>query len=243
MILLDNIKKHMFLPQYTHTSKNYVGSDTHIVYKQSLKVMPADWYYRDSEIEYVLNKSDYRTSEFDTIDWNQCVVLLGCSNVFGLGLHTENTISEQLSKLINKPVINLGCPGSSIRAALHNNVILRAQGMPLAVVNIWTHYLRCIYYQNNSVEHLGAWNMDKNSHMETYSRIDSNPIIHAYLDTECAKNLWRDTKYYSCSMFEDTGAQLGCDLIRQIDNARDLIHPGRMTAKLVAECIAENICV
>ena len=243
MILLDNIKKHKFLPQYTHTSKQYVGSDTHLIYKQSLKIMPSNWYYRNNEIEYALNKDRYRAPEFDTIDWANSVVILGCSNVFGLGLHTENTISEQLSKLINKPVINLGCPGSSIRAALHNNVILRGQCTPLAVINVWTHYLRCIYYQSNSVEHLGAWNSDKNSYMESYSRADSNPIVHAYLDTECAKNLWRDTKYYSCSMFEDTSNAVCCDLVRQIDSARDLMHPGILTAIAVAERIAENLCL
>jgi hypothetical protein len=243
-ILLDRIKSNMFLPQSPGgLSKNYVGPDSVSLYKNSLKTMPIDWYYRDNEIVYETNSLMYRTVEFDTIDWSNSVVIFGCSNVFGVGLHTENTISEQLSRLINKPVINMGAPASSILYNLHNNVILRNYPTPLGVVNMWTHYNRQVYYHAGEVRHLGAWKMDGDDYMDHYTRVEANPITNAYLNTMTARSLWSHTRYYECSMFGDTSELLKCDHIKQTDYARDLTHPGIETAFTVAKLIRDKLCL
>lgn len=237
--LSSYILKNKFLPQSTKVGKNYFGSDTVKLYNKNLASQPDSWYYKDNQIEYNVNKHNYRTVEFDNIDWANSIVLFGCSNVFGLGLHTQDTISVQLTKLTGLNVVNMGAPASSMKYSLYNSVIL-ANGYPtpLMVVQLWTSIDRMVHFNRYDINHEGNWNTNINSYMNNVHNMTCNGI----LDSVTSKNLWTTrTKYYDCTFFKHTHDTIGCDYIKQVDYGRDLHHPGIQSAKNAAELIASKL--
>jgi len=119
------IKKKQFIPMKTFSSE-WQGTDSKELYLENLQKQPLDWYYRNNRVKYTLNSKGYRTEEFKKIDWAESVVMFGCSMVYGTGVTDEDTISHNLSKIIDRPVINMGVGGSSISFSLHNSLILNS---------------------------------------------------------------------------------------------------------------------
>lgn len=105
------IRKNEFLVIDTDVDKCWSGTDTKKLYESNLKKQPKNWYYRNNNVRYTINSNGYRTYEFKDINWKNSVIIFGCSQVFGIGLDDEYTISNQLSKLIKCPVINMGMGG------------------------------------------------------------------------------------------------------------------------------------
>ena len=50
--------------------------------------------------------------DFNTLDWNNSVLVFGCSQVWGQGLGYSETLTSQLELRLNQPVINLGIMGA-----------------------------------------------------------------------------------------------------------------------------------
>lgn len=73
---------------------------------------------QDYTVTYTINSWGYRCAEFDTVDWKQCIAVIGCSFVFGTGLREEDTLPCVLSRELGLPVINLGVQGAS-NARIH----------------------------------------------------------------------------------------------------------------------------
>ena len=122
-----SIRAGSFLPTAGNNDVNNnftsFGTDSNELYQTNLKAKSKDWEYRHKSVKYTLNKHSYRTEQFADIDWANSVVIFGCSAVFGVGVDDADTISSQLSTLMNCPVINMGVGGSSITYALHNSII------------------------------------------------------------------------------------------------------------------------
>lgn len=192
-------------------------------------------------INYCLNKHLYRTAEFDSIDWKESVVLFGCSLVYGIGLEEKETISSQLEKIINRPVINMGVPGSSMMFSLYNSSILREQcPMPSAVVHLWTSATRYSKFTNNRIINYGAWNHNEPLMKEWAD--DTNVQAHALMTRQLAKQMWPSTvKYHDLTFFADTENFLGCDRLDGIDLSKDGSHPGKLSAQQTAKFIAEKL--
>jgi hypothetical protein len=238
----EHVKQNNFLPIDGSVGKYFSGTDTPELFAHNLKVQPTDWYYRNSPVNYTLNSRGYRTAEFNTIDWKNSIVIFGCSNVFGVGVDDPYTLASQLSKLVNKPVINMGVGGSSITFALHNSIILRDRyPMPLAVINLWADYSRTVYYHKRRITAYGQWNMEENNYMGNWSAEDSHGKTHAIFASKTSKLLWENTKYFEGSYFEKTAFLLNCKPMPHISDSRDCIHFGNSTQYNSAAIIAENL--
>jgi len=89
----------------------------------------AGWYRNDkiTEILYRVNEFGFRgdslSSENISELQNNCVMFLGCSNMFGVGEFEKNTIPEKFKAITGENVVNLGQPGGSldacVRVAMH----------------------------------------------------------------------------------------------------------------------------
>jgi hypothetical protein len=255
--LLKHIEQNNFLlASDIVENDSWAGTDKEDLYKQNLKTQPKEWLYRSSPVRYTTNSEGYRTKEFKNINWGESVVLFGCSNVYGIGLDDNDTLAAQLENIIGVPVINMGQGGTSVNYNLHNSVIL-ANGYPTpkAVVQVWPSYNRCVYYQNQSINNYGPWNLDENSYMDVWSKNNSNPKINAIMAQTIFKQIWKDrTLIYECSFSYDSSELFKCPSYQNSDKARrgipmyqdfsrDLLHPGIQTVKRAAEDIASNICI
>jgi hypothetical protein len=233
----------------------FYPSDTEELFKINSDTQPADWLYHNNPIEYSLNSQGYRAPEFNTVDWINSIVIFGCSNVFGIGLHQHDTVSAQLSRMVNRPVVNMGFGGSSIEVALYNSGVLRhSYPRPFAVVHAWTMFNRCTEFIDNGLaRHHGAHSTslyDANYFM-TLNKTDTNQATRARYQKTLAEGMWKETgvRYFDCSFFHSTSQLLDCAWIKAVDYARDVGsghdktvgHPGRQSAHGAAWTIAQGL--
>ena len=241
-MLINSVKNKEFLPAANHFVRPRFY-DSEELFAENLKTQPEDWYYRTNPVNYTLNLQGYRTQEFDTIDWSNSVVMFGCSQMFGVGVDDKDTLASQLSKLINKPVINMGVIGSSMMFAFHNSIILKEIcSKPLAVINMWTNCDRAVFY-GDTIQHCGVWNYESLPYTKVWMDNLNHSNTHAYFISTASKHLWENTKYYEFTLFDETAKVTNCDLPGFIDcdYARDLSHQGRNTYRTLAFRIANRL--
>ena len=238
--ILEVIQKGEFLPQDFSGNIHYIDGDSKNLYEKNLLKMPDDWEYRNKIIKYTTNKEKYRTIEFDKVDWASSIVLFGCSNVFGIGLDDKDTISHNLSNLSSRPVINMGSPGTSIKHCFHNNLILKNHySTPYAVINLWPIYSRDMKYSEKSILNVGSWNYNF-EYAKAVMSDDYHLLTEGYQHITATRNIW-DTKYIDLTLFKENIKYYNLDYVEIIDKARDLLHPGSQTSKLVAEYIMSRL--
>lgn len=224
---------------------NFFGSDNEDSYIKNKKHLGPTWEYFNREISYNFNSNGYRSIEFSKIDWQNSVILFGCSCTLGIGLDELDTISYNLNLILKRPVINMGIAGSSMINALHLSTILRNKKiMPYGVGFLWTDYNRTTEYgENNFINH-GTWNTEDPLHLfgKYYMLNDNNSQVYAKFIHNITNIMWKDnTKLYTGSLFYDTAKLLNCEHLEILDFSRDLKHPGIETAKTVAKNISKII--
>lgn len=227
---------------------NFTGSDAPELFEKNLKTQPDDWYYRHHKVKYTLNSLGYRTKQFDNIDWENSIVLFGCSFIFGVGVTDEHTIPYFLEQLSGRPVINMGVSGSSIQTTFHNSIILNDSKYPTpkVVVNVIPTLSRFIKYEDICVQNYGFWNTNNLfTSLTSIDEVSSNVLL-----IKSIRNLWKIKTYY----YEYTWALESIDLFNKLDDsfyckplntecslARDLSHCGPKTNLKLATEIYENI--
>lgn len=234
---------------------NFYSMDTEESFLENskkFKVENRDWIYFNKKINYKFNSQGYRTVEWYTINWQESVVIFGCSNVVGEGLAEEDTVSSQLSRLINRPVVNLGVSGTGMFFNFYNSVLLdKNLPTPYAVVQMWPESSRFELFNETgfiiNTPHL--FGKESSPHSKSKDKFYKNWIsqpenvnTHAWLIAQASNAIWRNkTQYYELSLNLDTAALVNCDTARWLDTARDLGHPGIETVKQIAIQIAEKL--
>lgn len=115
---------------------HWFPSDTEVRFHENLAIPEnkkaleaAGWYRNDkiTEILYRVNEFGFRgdslSSEKISELQNNCVMFLGCSNMFGVGEFEKNTIPQKFKAITGENVVNFGQPGGSldacVRVAMH----------------------------------------------------------------------------------------------------------------------------
>ena len=240
-----------FLPVNTYQfsdlfcgQSRFTGPDSSELFEQSLKTQPMSWRYRTKEVRYCVNSSLYRAPEWSDIAWQQSVVILGCSNVLGIGLAEDETISACLSTLLDRPVINLGVASSGPIFAMQNSVLLNKNfPTPWAVINLWSDPYRINeFISDRNINHFTATS-DHNpgSFERAWGDSKYNPEMHSYFAMKAAEAIWTPkTKYLSYSFWESIEENT-IYLNSNYDKARDLAHPGPESAEQVAKILANAL--
>jgi hypothetical protein len=212
-------------------------NDTHDLFKNNLKTQPKDWIYRSKEISYSHNEQGFRENAFKDIDWGESIVIFGCSIVEGLGLALEDTIASQLNCMLKIPTVNLGIAGSAVDLAFFNSIILyNNYPRPKAVVHIWTSPHRYTEFSalpgKVPIENFEPTKPNYNS------RVDWSKRSEFYITAD--RLIWKDTvPRFEGSFFEHSDKQI--KNFKKIDFARDLQHPGILSAKEAATVISTEL--
>jgi len=238
-------------------SIHFSGPDSPERLEENLKLASADWKYRTKTIEYHINANGYRAPEWDTIDWKNSIVILGCSCTFGVGQAEDETISYYLEQLTGRPVVNLGYSAASNQLLLDNaGAIINQFEIPYAVVANWTTTDRMRFFTKYVALDLGPWTppppdsipppdaeVDLARYWEdTFVNVYNELGINWYLAKNMAA-LWKGrSKYVAVSYYPLTSHYMRADAHFQIDNkARDMIHPGSSGSKQIAEYIDSKL--
>lgn len=226
--------------------ENFAGTDRPELFETTLKKADPNWHYRSKAIQYKSNKLKYRNDEFDTIDWNNSIVVFGCSMVFGIGVANDETISHYLQEHTGIATVNMGIGGSSNFHTWHNVLQLIDAGYkPKAIVNVYTTLDRLLYFGNDITCTLGGWTSDSgNSENEkrlyqSWTLHDKHLIGYAKLLQQTIQLLCKDIPYVECSYFQHSAESLLIPRLFKSDLGRDMKHPGPETNKKTALTIID----
>lgn len=222
-------------------SNKFSSYDSEKLFVKNLKKQSNDWHYRNKEVVYRCNSAGYRADEWDTIDWKNAIVVFGCSCTVGIGLAEEETVTEQLSTILNRQVINMGVSASSLMFSFTNSVLLAKNfPTPHAVVQLWTNIDRFTIFKKHLIDHAGPW--DESALYKEYVHNRYHAMTEARYISMASREMWKNKcKYYSASFFDQTAHYTESDWIEIDNQARDQVHPGRNSAKQMAELIAKHI--
>ena len=239
---IASIKENKFLLGTDSVTRNYARTDDEKTFLNNLRTQLPEWRYRTSPVNYTLNSQNYRTKPFEEINWSESVVIFGCSMVFGVGLDDSETIDAALYRQTGIPAVNMGSCSTSMMFSLYNSAILNKNyPTPRAVVQLWTGLNRCTYFSPYKILNYGSWNFNE-PYNQHWNQDDSHAQTNALFCQLIGKQLWQDkTKYYEASAFVNTVDALGCDMLTNVDYARDLAHPGHRSAEITAEIIADKL--
>jgi hypothetical protein len=226
-------------------SKYFHTTDSKENFEKNLKKQPDTWHYRNKEVYYRYNARNYRTDEWNDIDWSESVVIFGGSTVLGTGVSEDETISGQLCQLLGRPVINLGVGGSGPLFNLQNSVLLMENfSTPWAVVQHWPPLDRIHVFDNdqNKIRHLGSWDPLVHPLFMAWNDSKNNSQYQVLFSDKISKYLWKDkTRYHRLTYDSHICNTTKCPYITRVDFARDMIHPGYKTSALSAKNIADNL--
>ena len=221
-------------PYNTPGTLKFIADDSEELYKSNLQIQNSDWHYRTKKVEYKLNSAGFRCPEFDTIDWQNAIVLHGCSQVFGVGIAEDETVTAQLRQLTDRPVINLGKVGASVTYTLANNMLLENNfPKPFAVINHWPSIWRDTIFTSDRNKYVdgGKLMQQKYAQLRLYKKIDisfsdvlEDVTAKAQMMNHLCKTLWRGTNYIETTWVDHTAEELGCYLQECLDFARDVRH-------------------
>ena len=226
--------------------KNFWLPDSIRSFRKNQKRLGKDWKYRDIEILYTTNEFGFRTKSHFDIDWKESIVILGCSNVFGIGLENRKTLAKQLEKLVGVDVINLGIPGSALDLAVFNSFFIYENlPHPKAIIQVWTSPERYSqFYLNGDIETMAPFTKGFDPKLNSAFK----NLIHIEQD----RALWRNSSsvYREYSFFDDwlylekdfgIKKDLGIEIFDELDKARDLSHPGDLTNLKAAEIVKKDL--
>lgn len=215
---------------------HWFGTDTYDLHLKNLKYNYKelnDLGFIDKTIEYKINSMGFRCEEFESY---HSIIFLGCSCTFGLGLHLYDTWPYLVSKNLNLRSINLSISGGSNDSAFRVFNQYYQQLAPKIVVILSPNIFRKeVIISNYSKNYLVNNNYKNNTLWNEWLSSDSNGILNR------KKNILAIE--YFCLKFGIKFLQYEVeDLIGSTkDLARDLLHPGKITNKLFAERVINDI--
>lgn len=227
--------------------KKFYAGDSRPLYLTNLVRMPRNWIWRSKTVRYSLNSQGYRAAEWDTLDWNNSILVFGCSFTFGVGISDTDTCSSQLSTLTNKPVINLGMTGASPMAQWINSSIISYNNItPHSVIYMWPpeHRISELLPNREIINH-GPW---------TTTDWGKFWMAHKTQGIEFLRYLvWNTSKLWNCPVLHYHIDHSACNEISELtnlslgpnDHARDwngkTAHPGPLTNRYWAETFVKDL--
>jgi hypothetical protein len=148
-------------------------------------------------IDYQVNSWGFRSNiEYDLVQ-EPCIVALGCSFTFGIGLHEHQTWPSLLGELLGVQVLNLGMPGHSLDL---NSLWLTLEGdairNPIAVCVLEPPNGRVSWLVQNPLQ-TNVYSDQLLTVCESDPRIISNlllnSLVHSYRNYHTVK-AWADRK-------------------------------------------------
>lgn len=186
-------------------------------------------------ISYGINSHGYRTAELAILDWDDSVLCLGDSFVFGTGVAECHTIPSFLGDMLGMDHINLGDCNASNLLMSETSVALRSMGIkPKAVAVLLTNIARTTWTTPDGRINLNAWNLQTDDQRKYFMRwvFDEHRVKHqTKLAVDTMRVIWRDVPLAFLCWSQDTASAFGFERVpwTMEDLARDARHPGPKT--------------
>jgi hypothetical protein len=238
--------KLQLLQAHNFDNNQWLGLDSEELYKKNLEIQPENWEWRNKKFSYTMNSQGYRASEWDQIDWNNSILVFGCSQVFGVGVPDDQTMCAHLNKILGINVVNLGIPGGSFMSTwINTEIILNHNIKPIAVIYNWPMPERTVeLFSETKNRSIGPWSFNPSFNNTSFGH---DWILHPTHSLEYAKYVLKSVRrswncpqlHYSWDM--KTAGLFNLPRVLKVDTARDMSHNGPLTCKAWAETWAANL--
>lgn len=257
--------------QYVNKVLNFMSTDTEELYNSSLKIKPADWYYRKKKILYSFNELGHRSISSIPFQKDQTpkdyILAIGCSFTEGVGIANDELFHQQVGAKLKIPVYNMGLGGSGCDfLSINLYEWLTHYQKPKAIIIQWPQPDRKFYYpldtSLNTIHCIGPWVVNITNFNTAKDRLEafkfksllatdalthfSNVIQSGIKAMLVASNI-PFVELYS-NGYTDFDANLADDHVivttmtgYKGDFARDLAHPGVVWNTEAAECISQKL--
>ena len=219
----------------------FISGDHRDLFKLNRKRLGKGWKYYERKLCYSNNSNGYRAPEWNNIDWQNSVIIFGCSFVYGIGHDDKDTLPKCIESKISKPVINLGMGGTGMPFICENARRIYEAGItPDTVLVLLPPFGRTNYFTSYGVENCGHWVKDKfyRKYHEMFAYDNANVLTMQRLFNLLIEKLWNVPAYFYT--FEDAFLSLAKQS-NIVDKARDDLHPGDESFKLMSNLIAEDL--
>jgi len=197
---------------------------------------------KDIQQSYFVNDLGWRSN--DQKMWTQpienSVVLLGCSQSFGWGLPYTSTMAYYIEQSLQRQVVNLSKPGTSVDWIWKMLIDIRKRVKPWAVVVNWPNPFR--YYEWHTGKHgLLTFDIDGRD-QELYDFYLKNADYKKNL-TDCilesSRLMWSGhTKWVELTWARGFS---NIHMIDAVDTAEDNSHWGSQTHQLAADYVINHL--
>ena len=189
-------------------------------------------YYSKNPIEYKFNSNGFRDEEFDTKP-NVVDVFLGGSYTCGIGLHKKHIWPTLVANKLNFPYINLGIGGSG---GLTQYRVLMWALTKFKIRNVF-HYIPMAHsrweWYNSNTDSYEMWNPSlSTNHHSALTEFENISLIN-HLTTKASYQVCCENSINYYLVNKDINFDCKNNSIGFF--ARDLIHPGLVFHKILAE--------
>ena len=227
------------LTQYANATHKWLFDDSKERYKSNCTNPEIAKHISTQELTYRLNTHGFRSREI--VEDKNCIVALGCSHTFGLGLGEQDTYIAKLASMLDISYYNLGVPGGASDTAFRIASYWLPIIKPKYVVMVTPEITRFEIIRTNGDAIL--FNASTTQHDKLIEDIakhflvnDANPIINRQKNLLAIENIVKtyDGKFYWYT--EDIMAKT-----IENDLARDWQHSGPKQNYKVAQQMYSDI--
>lgn len=232
---------------------NWYANDSEENFYDNVNQQPVNWYYRHVPVMYSINENGYRCPEWKAVNWEESIVVLGCSIVMGVGVDDLDTFPVRLQEELNTPTINLGIGGSSNQLMLYNTLRLIEHNIkPKAVVAVFSDPGRVTIFNEDIAQAVGPWVHDRGLYRPQeekefynyWTGTSNNADVHGAMSAKAVELAWKSQgiPFLGLQVYGEWCPDMGYQrLTDPVDLARDLQHGGVQTQKKWAKEIAPLI--
>jgi hypothetical protein len=192
--------------------------------------------YNETSIKYQYNSEGFRDKEFTD---PECVCF-GCSFTMGTGINQEHTWPVQFSKLTGYSVANLGLAGSSNDTAIRLAVNYIPKFKPKLAVWLQTdsHRIEVVNEHIKLADNILAGDIQQGPYRDDYFlkqwfTSDINQNLNLLKNTSAFRQVCAENQVQCIIVSKNT--------MPKADRARDLVHPGPISNRKLAETIAQLV--
>lgn len=225
---------------YSNVVTKWYSIDDEESFRRNKQKFGDKFEWTETDITYHMNSNGCRYDEFDTVDFSNSYIIVGCSHVMGVGQRFEDTIGEQLSKKLGKRVINIGAVGAGNEVIFYNTLWANSLN-PLGIITLWSHTNRIFFYRNDGeFDFISHYNYNE-SEIKNYIKEDY--VLQSsdlYMKTELYKQILIQYNKVQHFNFFDYGHN-DYRPIYDWDLARDMMHKGKDYNRQVADIIYKEM--
>lgn len=215
------------------------GRDLEDVFTRNIKKFPELSYFLNNQITYTFNTHGHRCNELQDLDLNNYILFIGCSHTEGVGLHITDSFPHIVSHSLKTDYYNLGIRASGIDVQLHNLTtwMLRVKTPPKLLVWQWTLEPRITVKLNTGeYEGLGSWSTEE-EHLDFL--MAANAVGYSKTKREFASSIISNLPFPTIQI--DVNISPNTIYYRKTDFARDLLHFGPKSNKLISDTLINAI--